>query len=304
MKKTIKYLLSGAITASVLALGSCSSDDKALPPIDGYNNSNEVGSANLVAHWSFDDNNNELMSSTAPSKTYGTVASTDGVIGKGLKMSKGAIKYPSISSIGGANSLSNYTVSMWVKVSNNADAKRANGTFSTFFGIYPTAATDFWGNINLSAETGWFSAAGGEGDTLVLKTNYTSLNADGSNNNQDNRPDPRGKPSVGLFKSAGQWCHYVVRFTASTHMLEIYGNANSIGAYSKRNDVTTELKMRVPCQVVFGSLANKAVEFDAAPEMPDWQKLADAEIDDVRVFNTSLADKDITALYNLGLAGR
>ena len=296
MKKTINYVLA-SVGLMVLTLGGCKKSDT-LPAIDGYNNSNEVGKANLVAHWTFDGTNSEAISNTAPSNTYGTVGFATGQIGQALKLTEGALVYPSIAAIGGANSLSNYTVSMWLNVKNNGNA------FSTFFGIFPTGNTDFWGNLSLGAETGWFPASGPEGDTLVLKTNYISLNPDNSINSQDNRPDPRGKPPVGVFKNSGKWCHFVVRFNASTNMLEIFGNGTSIGAYNNRGKNTTELVMRIPAQAVFGSLATSEIGFASAPTRPSWQVLATAMIDDVRVFNTTLADKDITALDDLGKAGR
>jgi len=297
MKTKIKYLISALIIGVVFTISSCSKDEE-LPKIDGFNNSNEVAATNLKAHWTFDDNNNEVISSTAPSKTYGTVGSETGQIGKALKLTAGALVYPSISAIGQANSLPNYTVSMWLFAKNNGNA------FSTFFGLFPTANTDFWGNINLSAETGWFPANGPEGDTLVFKTDYVSLNSNNSLNAQNNRPDPKGNPAVGVFKNAGKWCHYVVRFTASTHKLEIFGNGVSIGAYNDRGANTIEMNMRNPVQAVFGSLATSEVGFAGAPIRPDWQVLATASIDDVRLFDTALSQVEITALFNLGTAGR
>jgi hypothetical protein len=295
MKKTMNYLAGGAAMLA-LVFGGCSKSDT-LPAIDGYNGSNDVAATNLVAHWTFDDTNNEAISSKAPSNTYGTVGFTTGQIGKALLLTEGALVYPSIDKIGGANSLSNYTVSMWLNTKNNGTA------FSTFFGLFPTANTDFWGNISMSAETSWFPARS-DADTLTLKTNYISLNPDNSTNGQDNRPDPRGNPPVGVFKGAGVWSHFVARFTASTHMLEIFANGTSIGAYSNRGTNTTEMVMRTPVQAVFGSLATSEIGFATAPARPSWQVLATATIDDVRVYNTSLAEKDITALYDLGKAGR
>lgn len=297
MKKFNFYMLAGALVMAGAFVG-CDDDEESLPPIDGYNNSNEVAEDNLVAHWTFDDTNIERLSNTGAEETFGGVGFTDGVIGKALNLNAGALVYPVIDAIGEENSLSNYTVSMWVNVKNNGNA------FSTFFGIFPTANTDFWGNLSLSAETGWFPANGPVGDTLVLKTNYMSLNADGTTNGQDNRPDPRGNPPVGVFESAGEWAHFVVRFNASTHMLEIFGNGTSIGAYNNRGTNTGELVMRTPAVPVFGSLATSEIGFAGAPTRPDWQVLATAMIDDVRVFDTALSQAEITALYNLGVAGR
>jgi hypothetical protein len=300
MKKTLNFLFALTAIVSLAFVSACDDDDdddNSLPPIDGYNNSGEVAKDNLVAHWSFDDTQNEVISNTAPEETFGTVGYTDGMLGKALDLDEGALVYPSISAIGAANSLSNYTVSMWVNVMNNGSA------FSTYFGIFPTSNTDFWGNLSLSAETGWFPA-GVTGDTLVLKTNYMSLNDDGSTNGQDNRPDPRGATPVGVFKQTGQWAHFVVRFDGTTHKLEIFGNGTSIGAYNDRGENTGPLVMRTPAQAVFGSLSTSDIGFASAPAMPDWQVLATAMIDDVRVFNTPLSNAEITALYNLGVAGR
>jgi hypothetical protein len=296
--KKFSYLLFGTLLAIAAFTVSCSDDDKDLPKIDGYNNSNEVAAANLKAHWPFDGSNTERLSSTSPDETFGGVGFATGQIGQALNLTAGALVYPSITAIGEENSLSNYTVSMWINTKNNGNA------FSTYFGIFPAANTDFWGNLSLSAETGWFPADGPVGDTLVLKTNYQSLNGDGSLNGQDNRTDPRGNPPVGVFKVTQQWAHFVVRFNGTTHMLEIFGNGTSIGAYNNRGDNTGPLVMRTPALPVFGSLATSEIGFADAPARPDWQVLATAMIDDVRVYNTALSQAEITALYNLGVAGR
>src|SRR5687767_6493359 len=96
MKKTINYFFAGVIAAS-MALASCDDDDdNSLPPIDGYNNSDEVASSNLVANWTFDDTNIERISNTAPANTYGSVGFTDGQIGRALQLTEGALVYPSI----------------------------------------------------------------------------------------------------------------------------------------------------------------------------------------------------------------
>jgi len=303
MKKKIYYLMAGVMIASLSLVVSCDDDDEELPKIDGYNNSNEVAKDNLVAHWTFDDTKKEVISNTEPGSEFGAATSyTTGVIGKALQLNKSAIVYPSIAAIGAENSLSNYTVSMWLNVKNTKTD--AGGPFSTFFGIFPTANTDFWGNLSMSAETGWFPASGPVGDTLVLKTNYMSKNGDGTTNGQDNRPDPKGNPPVGVFKAAATWAHFVARFDATTHKLQIFGNGTSIGAYDFRGDNTTALVMRTPAQAVIGSLSTSEIGFTGAPTRPDWQTLADAQVDDIRVFNTALSDAEINALKNLGDAGR
>ena len=64
--KNVSLLLIGAFLFSVV-FTSCKkkNNDVQLPPIGGYNNSDEVGAANLVAYWNFDGNQNEIKSGTA-----------------------------------------------------------------------------------------------------------------------------------------------------------------------------------------------------------------------------------------------
>lgn len=299
------YFVSGIITASVLTFAACS-DDESLPPIDGFNNSNEVAASNLKAHWTFDDTNNERLSSTAPNGTFGTVGFETGQIGKALKLTKGALAFPNIASINTADALANFTVSMWVKIDNNQGTP--NDGYTMLFGIFPDGLTsgtvgDFmWGNLDMSVETSWFKPSATP-DTLVLKGRFVIKNSDGSINGQDNRPDPRGKPPVGVFKQSGQWVHFVSSWNATTHQFQLFGNGVSIGAYNDRG-TTGALRMNVPCRPVFGNGATKEVGFPNNPDQQTWSPMATASIDDVRVFNTALSQAEITALYNLGKAGR
>ena len=105
------------------------------------------------------------------------------------------------------------------------------------------------------------------------------------------------------FLGAKDWVHYTMTWDASTHRFEMFANGEAVGAFTKRDDAVGAMKMRVPALAVFGSMASADLGF-AGASRPDWAPLATCSIDDVRVFNTALAQKDITALYNLGIAGR
>ena len=141
MKTKINYLFSALIIGALFTIASCSKDEE-LPQIDGYNSSDEVASTNLKAHWTFDSNNNEVISGTAPSSTFGTVGSTDGQMGKALQLTKGGLVFPAIANINTANALNNFTVSLWLKTAGNKGT--ANEGFSAFFGLIPTGVTDIW----------------------------------------------------------------------------------------------------------------------------------------------------------------
>jgi len=298
-----------AITIGLISLLSCGDDE--LPKIDGYNNSNEVATDNLKVHWTFDETYAEEKSGETPlagsAGTFGTVSFEEGQIGKALKLTKGALRYPNIDAVNTTEALSNFTVSMWVKINNNAGT--ANEGYSMLFGLFPdgltagTAGDFMWGNINMAAETAWFKGSNTQPDTLVLKGHFVIKNTDGSINGQDNRPDPRGNPPVGVFKHTGEWIHFVARWDATTHNFHIFGNGTSIGAYTSRG-TTGALRMNVPCSPVFGNGATTAVGFTNNPDQQTWSPMATASIDDVRVFDTALSEAEITALFNLGSAGR
>ena len=315
MKKTIKYFIVGGVALSMLSLltlVSCG-DDSTLPKIDGYNNSDEVASANLLANWKFDGSNEEDISGAAPlagaAGTFGTVGFEAGQIGEALKLSAGALRYPNIAVLNTADALANYTLSMWVKVNNNKGTPKEG--FTMLFGLFPDGLTpettgDFmWGNVEMAAETSWFAATNAQPDTLVLKTAFTKKNVNLSINGQNNRPDPRGNPPVGVFKHTGEWVHYVVRYNSADEILQVFGNGVSIGAYDDRTlGAPGAMRMNVPNSPVFGNGATNLLGFENGPDQQSWSPMATASIDDVRVFNTAITQAEINALYNLGTAGR
>ena len=303
MKKRMNYFLTSVVAMAVLALGSCSKDDEKLPTIDGYNNSNEVAKDNLVAHWTFDDTQNEAISSTAPSDEYGTVSFTDGQIGKALKLDSGALVYPAITSINTANALNNFTVSMWVDVNGT---KGGTNYFTTFFSLAPQNVSDIWPDIFMGAETSRHLPTS---DTLELK-GLLNTHPDGVPKDQEDniaQPNPNDNtPDSGTgawFLKSGDWTHFVLSWNASTHKFDIYANGISVGAYSTRPNTGVEI-LAVPVRAIFGSFPSSDLGFSSAPPTQGWGPLLTGSIDDVRIYNSALAQAEITALYNLGVAGR
>lgn len=290
----MNYLTASAASVALLIFAGCSKDTP-LPAIDGYNNSNEVASANLVAHWSFDTNNNEDISNTAPNKTVGTVGSTTGQIGKALQLTAGGLVYPAITKINEANALNNFTVSMWVNVKGT---KGGNNGFTAFFGLIPTGVTDIWGDVMMCAETSRHLPAS---DTLELKQLLNTHPVGGGNSLQDNVA--AGQNSSPYFLGGNKWSHFVARWDGTTHQFTLFGDAVSVGSYTDRGTTGVEI-MAVPVQATFGSLASSDMGFVGAPAQQSWNPLATAAIDDVRIFNTALTDADIAALFHLGIAGR
>lgn len=295
--KNLMYYLAISLLATTTLISGCSDDDNnELPKIDGYNNSDEVASSNLLAHWSFDDTNNERLSSTAPSNTFGTVGFTDGQIGRALKLTQGVLVYPELDNLSDEDALGNFTVSMWVNVTNNKGTDHAG--FTSFFSLIPEDVSDVWGSINACAETAPHLPSS---DTLKLK-NLLVSHAETGNITQDNLAVKNGDKGAD-FMGAKRWVHYVMTWDGSTNTYKIYGDAASVGGYDDRS-ATGELILFTPVHPVFGSLASSDIGFESANPQQSWNPWATASIDDVRVFNTVLSQAEITALYNLGKAGR
>lgn len=288
--------MSGVMALVAVAFTSCN-DDKELPKIDGYNNSDEVAKTNLVAHWTFDDTNAEAISKTAASNTFGTVGFTTGQIGKALQLTKGALVYPTIANINTANALNNFTVSMWVNVTGNK--RTATEGFTAFFGLIPTGVTDIWGDVMATAETSRHLPTS---DTLELKNLLNTHPAGQPNSLQDNVATKNGDKGA-FFMGAKRWAHYVMRWDGTTHQFYIFADGANVGGYTDRGTTGVEV-MAVPVQAVFGSLASKDIGFTGAPSQQSWNPWATASIDDVRIYNTALSDAEVTALFNLGTAGR
>ncbi len=63
---TFSSCLAAVITAGVLFSGCDKNNDIVIPPIGGYNNSDEVGAANLTGYWNLDGDGKESKSGANP----------------------------------------------------------------------------------------------------------------------------------------------------------------------------------------------------------------------------------------------
>jgi|SRR5665647_3353 len=286
--KNVSLLLIGAFLFSVL-FTSCKkkSTDVQLPPIGGYNNSDAVAASNLVAYWNFDGNQNEIKSGTAATSSD-RVTYTPGIKGQAVKLDSGYLFYNAIPAL---NSMTTFSVSAWVQVQNNGAP--TNAFTSMIFQTSKPSST--FGNINLGLETSWKPATS---DTLVVHGWYT----DPSGGLQDNRNDPYGTPSVGaVLDTAGHWINVMMTVDNSNPVnCLIYANGKSIGAYNTRgSNVFTPL---TPSSVIIGGWLNNV---PSQPHTSDtWPHAFVGSIDQVRVYNKALSADEITALYQLELAGR
>jgi len=300
MKTNIKN--SSIAILAVVFLGfyftSCKKKSTIAPPspIGGYNTSNDVGAANLLAHWTFDGNANESISNTAPIKSTGTSFGT-GVKGQALVLANGYTLYPVIPKLNLTN-FGSITVSAWVKTDNNGST--ASNVFSLTQG---TAAQTDWntGLVNMVIETGHPTATD---DTLVLHPSYGTYNTGalqlGDNINDYGVRETDFKTVHGTNK----WVHYVMRYRAADSTIDVFANGVIVSnnKFRKRNTGLLVLPA-LGAQAIIGGFANVNTGFASAPAHT-FEGLFNGSIDELRFYNTALSDADISALYQLELAGR
>lgn len=308
MKKiSFKILNKVTAVALVVAVGviSCGKDkdDPALPPIGGYNNSNEVAAANLKAHWSFDGSLNERISSTAPSTSLRTSFLT-GVKGQAVKLDSGYILYPTIAALN--SDIGSFSVSTWIFTENQGTGTRPTGVFALTLGA---GAQRDWndGPILISLENGRPKTYN---DTLVIKTNIATTKG-GSLLKGDNINDFGARETdFKTVKGANKWTHVVARWEGAGSFIDFYANgirvSNNNFRFREAGGVGFGL-MTLPAgtstQVLFGGYPNATNGFPLST-LQGFQGLFRGNIDETRFYNKALTDDEITSLYQLELAGR
>jgi len=302
--KVFLLLACGAIFASGM-FSSCkkssNNNNNNLPPIGGYNSSNDVAASNLMAHWTFDNTNNEVISSTAPTKVQGA-SFVAGKKGQALSLNNGYLAFPSIPNLNTV--MQSFTVSAWVKVAINGT------TVSTIFALTETTATQTdWNNgpIEMYVETAQPIT---RGDTIDLHTAFGSF-VSGAWLHGDNINDygVAGTDFQYVIAKPTDWIHYVAIYDASTSKIQIYANGNLVSNknFELRKDGSGNplgaLSYPTPTQVLIGTFANANSGYPGIANQ-SWQGFLTGSIDELRVYNKALAASDISALYQLESAGR
>jgi hypothetical protein len=302
--KLLNNLTAIALIAAV-GLTSCGkdNDDPDLPQIGGYNNSNEVASTNLKAHWSFDGTLNERISSAAPVTSLRS-SFVAGVKGQAVKLDSGYILYPTIAALN--SDIGSFSVSTWIFTQNQGDGTRPTGVFALTLGA---GAQRDWndGPILISLENGRPTTYN---DTLVIKTNIATTKA-GSLLKGDNINDFGAREvDFKTVKGANKWTHVVARWDGSGSFIDFYANGVRVSNNNFRFREAAGVgfgPMTLPAgtstQVLFGGYPNDTNGFPLSA-LQGFQGLFRGNIDETRFYNKALTDDEIMALYQLELAGR
>ena len=301
-KNPLLLLMVGSmLSLGVFTLSSCDDDDDdiVLPPIGGYNSSDEVGAANLVAYWGFEGNGNESKTGTAPTSKVGDSYSGGGVKGQALTLTNGYLYYTS--ALAPLVSNQAFTVSAWVQVKNTKDAPTPPvGTPYQYLQL--AIPGQLFGNFNGLLETGQFSHLS---DTLILKSIYK----DSSGGTQDNINNYGTWGSeIKAVKKAGtnQWVHVVTTYnpnggTGNESIFRIYGDSAMVSNINFENRHGAAFKY-TPGEVIIGGWYNNIPGKQVSTD--PWTVPFNGKIDEIRVWNKLLPESDIVALYQLGKQNR
>ena len=249
--------------------------------IDGFASASEVLPENLIAYWSFDDTKNELVSGTAPTSTANDSYATGGVKGKSISLNGGYIYYATQFQRFKTDSLKNFTISTWVKIQNNGSKRTM---------LFQLARPGiFTGNINFALNTNIVTT----NTTLTIQPSFGTVGG-GTQDNLNNVIFPAIGPD--------KWTHILLTYDGTSGVFNIWADGVKVGGYPNRGIGTNLFKSFEPSEIIIGSnyngITGKTVSTDVsfAPMI--------GQIDEVRIYNKSLGDAYVKALYNLGKAGK
>lgn len=301
--RTNKIILGAlALTIGLTAVISCSKDEASLPPIGGFNTSDEVAAADLVAYWPLNGNGNESKSSTAPAQTQ-NVTWVDGAKGQAANFNLGWLKYPAIANI--TNLSGSITISCWAKITNTKLV--ANGVSN----ISPLVSFSGGDNLNIGNLTLMGNTHGmATNDSIQLKAEYHFKMPDGTSsfngdcvNMTKQEPWMDNTHTWNANKIGGKWAHIVYVWDGATANTRIYVNGVKISNSaweSRNNSLPMPFDMFEPTVTILGATPSVA----AGTNTETWNSALKGGLDEVRVYKTLLTQAQIGALYELEKAGR
>lgn len=259
------------------------SPDDYVGKIDGYNSSDEVYPDNLIAYWSFDDTKNEMVTGTAPSTSANDTYVSGGVRNKALSLAAGYVYFPTAFSKFKTDSLKSWSISLWTKILNNGSKRTM---------LFQLARPGiFTGSINFQLNTQSFPAT--NLTTLRIQPTFSTVGGGTQDNINNNL-----SPSIGMDK----WTHIVLTYEFSTGVFNIWADGVKIGGFPNRGTGNNSFKAYEPNEVIIGS------NYNGIPGMSVSSDVSFApmtgQLDEIRMYNRTLPDAHIKALFNLGNANK
>lgn len=275
---------------------SCKKDWRGLPKvspkdyegkIEGFDSSGQVASDNLIAYWSFNGTDAEIKTGTKPTSSVNATIIDGGVTGKALKLEDGYVYYahqfPAFDT-----SFKSFTISEWVQIQNNGSTP--TNTFNL------GRPGELWGYIDFLLETGQHPAS--DTNNLVVHPRFVDQNGGIQDNLNASWLKSYKSPTI----PPGKWTHLVITYDYTSGIFQIWADGMKIGAPDYQNRGKNHFTCAEPNEVIIGGWYNNIPGKEVTPDT--WTTAMTGKIDEIRVYNKSLGDADIIALYKLGLAGQ
>ncbi|MCW3161038.1 LamG domain-containing protein [Chryseobacterium oryctis] len=320
MKNNLIQYISAAFLVGIFTTSCEDSIDKDNSPIPyteigGYTSSDEIAASNLVAKLSFDNNLNDSKNNIT-SATPTNVKYVAGVKGNAYDGSSSEMRYAVANAANAITSLNDFTICFWMKSANTVDpatpgqGKGAQGIFTI---VRPT---EFWGGINVFIE----NPDSSKPDRIRLKLGVENSRTGVQWNGQG--------VIMNIDGQKNNWIHVTLSYNSSTSRVSCYLNgepaANLTGfAYAPANGLQGSAPWYASDpgdinnssgaaqgygifqmagtngKVVFGSHQFETVPSQNNGGQEDWATSFAGQLDEFRIYNTSLSSSDVIALYKL-----
>lgn len=275
-----------------------------LKPVNGYSSSDAVETASLIAHWSFEGNDSELIHQVIPILSGGTPTYVIGKIGQAIHLSKNWLTYPlqaagtGIANAGMATTdifKNGFTLSMWTQLQ---DTSLLTNLFQLSVPAIPNYPVLGLGYQKHFADSS-FDMEGSLGNTIgnnIILTGNTAF-----------------RPAV--FRDTFAWAFLAMVYNPFDRSLNYYANGvlkasvilTSPGINNPFPAGTEPLLMATPNYATIGTFESAAttpndIALTAIPAT--MSSNLTGNIDDIRLFNKPLTATLINTLYLLGNLGR
>ena len=303
VKSKMSYWLIAAGSLALFGIASCSksSNNNNNPPpptpIGGYVSSDSVASANLIAYWPFDVDNNDHKGGLTATNT-GTITYTAGVRGQAFQGAKGAYS-TFVPPASFPTSLGSYTVSFWYFLAAQPDTNTTQGVF------FYSGATQQGEIINEFESPANKNLTG---DSVRIHPGFI---------------DVGDAPNYAFFipetfntAAIGKWVFFTVSYNGGTSTYTTYQNAVPTGAntaftngmYTTPNPLYTDAGMGTPLGPLKFNDAPAQIIIGSWPDGMFGQSAATdnflGKLDELRVFSKALTQTEVSGLFLNGQAGR
>ncbi|WP_257670716.1 LamG domain-containing protein [Parapedobacter tibetensis] len=251
--------------------------------IDGFRSTDEIYPDNLIAYFSFNENNNEQISGVAPTSTAGATIVDAGFKGKALELSEGYLYFANQFDAFRTDNLKSFTISQWIQISNN------DATKTQLFQLARPGLLN--GNIDIILQTQNRPAS--NIDFLTIQPYFSTIGG----SRQDNVNNALS-PTIG----PDNWVHLVLTYNGTAGTFNIIANGVSIGGFNNRGVGNNLFNAYEPSELIIGG------NYNVIPGMEVNGDVSFAgmtgKIDELRIYNVFMPTAIAGSLYRLGLANQ